>query len=315
MSLYSFKNARIDGRPILTGNVDDIVFFSNVFLTDTDPGYAWNSVGKLGITAKTSNTVTLVEGTFIVLEVDQSNNAIRISSNITANFAFSNVYLTDTDVGYSWQGVGNLGITTSNTHNVITLVEGSGMQFDVDQTNVSIRITTGAFDRANIAFNTANLALNVAQSAFNQANNAYNIAQNSFNTANTANIIPRIIQMLVTDPQGSSLSNVIGVLSCRINSVLNNYNLTAVAASVTNVSTSGLPTVNLVRMRNNVAANMLSTMITIDANEFDSSTAATPAVINTANAMVLTADQIRVDVNNTGTGAKGLIVELTFTKP
>jgi hypothetical protein len=57
---------------------------------------------------------------------------------------------------------------------------------------------------------------------------------------------------------------------------------------------------------------MLSTALTIDASETDSSTAAAAAVIDTVNDDVATGDQIRIDIDVAGTGAKGLMVEMQF---
>lgn len=96
----------------------------------------------------------------------------------------------------------------------------------------------------------------------------------------------------------------------RVPSTLDGRRLTAVAAHVSTVSSSGLPTVQL---RNATSAvDMLSTKCSVDANEHDSLTAATPAVINPANAAVKTGDEINVDVDVAGTGTKGLLVELQF---
>jgi hypothetical protein len=87
-------------------------------------------------------------------------------------------------------------------------------------------------------------------------------------------------------------------------------NLVQVGAYVTTVSSSGLVTVQI---RNSTQlADMLTTRITIDANERDSKTAATPAVIDLANDDVLWADQISIDVDTAGTGARGLGVHLSF---
>jgi hypothetical protein len=61
---------------------------------------------------------------------------------------------------------------------------------------------------------------------------------------------------------------------------------------------------------------MLTTKITIDSTETGSDTAATPAVIDTANDDVATNDVIRIDVDAISTtAAKGLIVTLTFKLP
>lgn len=125
--------------------------------------------------------------------------------------------------------------------------------------------------------------------------------------------LPRIFSISVTDPQGAALTVGNGQAYIRIPVTLNGYNLTGVAAHVTTASTSGLPTIQIRNVTD--AVDMLSTRITIDANEKDSSTAATAAVINTANDDVATGDELRIDVDVAGTGTKGLIVDLTFTKP
>jgi hypothetical protein len=60
---------------------------------------------------------------------------------------------------------------------------------------------------------------------------------------------------------------------------------------------------------------MLSTALTIDVSEFDSIDAATAAVINASNDDVVTGDQIHIDIDGAGTGAKGLCVGLIFRLP
>lgn len=80
--------------------------------------------------------------------------------------------------------------------------------------------------------------------------------------------------------------------------------LTAVRASLTTASTSGLPTFDI----NEGGATILSTKITIDANELTSTTAATQPVISDSS---LADDaQITIDVDVSGTGAKGAKVYL-----
>lgn len=91
---------------------------------------------------------------------------------------------------------------------------------------------------------------------------------------------------------------------------LNGVILSAVAAYVTTVSSSGLPNIQIRNVT--TGHDMLSTAITIDASEFTSYTAATPAVINASFQSVSTGDLIAVDVDGAGTGAKGLGVILTF---
>jgi hypothetical protein len=121
---------------------------------------------------------------------------------------------------------------------------------------------------------------------------------------------PRIIQVAVTAP-ATAVTTGDAQAEFRINSLLNGLNLTACAAHVATVSSSGLPTVQIRNVTQ--AADMLTTRITIDVSEHDSSTAAAAAVIDTGNDDVATGDLIAIDVDVAGTGTKGLLVDLTFS--
>lgn len=94
---------------------------------------------------------------------------------------------------------------------------------------------------------------------------------------------------------------------------LNGMNLVDADAAVYTASSSGTPTIQIHNLTD--TADMLSTLITIDANEYSSYTAATPPVINGAADDVATGDRIRIDVDVAGTGTAGLDVILTFQLP
>jgi len=82
------------------------------------------------------------------------------------------------------------------------------------------------------------------------------------------------------------------------------FTVTAVRSSLTTVSSSGLPTVDI----NESGTTILSTKLTIDASEFTSTTAATAAVISDSS---LADDaEMTIDIDTAGTGAKGLKVYL-----
>lgn len=119
-----------------------------------------------------------------------------------------------------------------------------------------------------------------------------------------------VVTILVTDPNGSAITTGDGKAYYRVPSTIGGKNLVAVAAALTTVSSSGIPTVQIANVTQ--AADMLTTKLTIDASETDSSTAATAAVIDTGNDDVATGDMLRIDVDVAGTGAKGLIVEMQF---
>lgn len=141
---------------------------------------------------------------------------------------------------------------------------------------------------------------------------------------------PINIQLTSTGPRGAHAERtgsiqlspseaIFGTLStgdskgvARIPVEMNGMVLYAVGAGVSNPSSSGPVTVNIRRVRAGVGADMLTTPITIDANEYDSSTAAVAAVINAANAAVQTGDMLHFDVDAAGSGALGLVVSFSF---
>jgi len=87
--------------------------------------------------------------------------------------------------------------------------------------------------------------------------------------------------------------------------------LTNAQAHVYTVGTGG--SITNVQINNSTTTNdMLSTPITIDLNESDSSTAATPSVIGGNNA-VSTGDVIRIDVDAVATNTLGLEIRMVFS--
>jgi hypothetical protein len=80
--------------------------------------------------------------------------------------------------------------------------------------------------------------------------------------------------------------------------------LTAVRASLTVASTSGLPTFDI----NEAGSTILSTKITIDATELTSTTAATAPVIS--DSALADDASMTIDVDVAGTGAKGAKIYL-----
>jgi hypothetical protein len=106
-------------------------------------------------------------------------------------------------------------------------------------------------------------------------------------------------------------------------SELDGYNIVSVSAHVGSaISSSGAITVDLARCAavatgircSGTVADILSTNLTVDANEDGSETAATAAVIDTANDDLPSGGHIRIDVDGAGTGTKGLIIKVTVQK-
>jgi hypothetical protein len=82
------------------------------------------------------------------------------------------------------------------------------------------------------------------------------------------------------------------------------FTVTAVRASLTTASSSGIPTFDI----NENGSTILSTKLTIDANEKTSTTAATAAVIS--DAALADDAEITIDIDVAGTGAKGAKIYL-----
>lgn len=88
------------------------------------------------------------------------------------------------------------------------------------------------------------------------------------------------------------------------------WHLSRVDVHVYTASTSGLPSFQIYNLTQ--THDMLTTNVTIDANETDSGTATTPAVITVANRTVNGRDVLRTDCDAAGTGTKGYEVTLEF---
>ena len=107
-----------------------------------------------------------------------------------------------------------------------------------------------------------------------------------------------------------------GIAAITIPLALNGLVLSAVAGDLgAHVYTAGVTGTTDIMIHNlTQAVDMLTTVITIDTGETDSSTAAAAPVVDTDNNTVSTADVIRFDIDaiSTGTAANGLEVRMQF---
>lgn len=103
----------------------------------------------------------------------------------------------------------------------------------------------------------------------------------------------------------------------RIPAGLTGMNLVSVTGSVgtgaAGSSSSGTPTFTVKNVTD--AVQMLSTSLTIDANEYTSATAATAVVIDTTKDDVVTDDLIEIAVTTAGTGVTYAVITLGFALP
>ena len=109
-------------------------------------------------------------------------------------------------------------------------------------------------------------------------------------------------EVALSQPNGAAITPTTDVAAFRIPANINGKTLTSIAAMLTTVSSSGVVTVDVNRSRRTNATtrsvvSMLSTKLTIDANEYDSIDASTAVVINTANDDVQTGDHLLFDID------------------
>lgn len=116
---------------------------------------------------------------------------------------------------------------------------------------------------------------------------------------------------------GTDLAVGDGVAYWLVPADLDAFNLESVSARVGEaMSTGSEPTIQIAKISEGTpggtetVVDMLSTPITIDANERHSKDATTPAVINPANQEIQFGDLLRIDVDVAGTGTKGLFVTI-----
>ena len=117
-----------------------------------------------------------------------------------------------------------------------------------------------------------------------------------------------LVVKCVADTIGPTVGN--GITHVTIPSTLNGKNLYSAQAHVYTAGTGSLTTVQLHNLTD--GQDMLSTAITIDSGEKDSSTAATPSVVGSYGG-VSTADVIRIDVDIVATNTLGLEIRMVFS--
>ncbi len=133
-----------------------------------------------------------------------------------------------------------------------------------------------------------------------------------------SNHAERVVGILVSDPDGDAITTGDTKALFRIPSSMTGMELVEANACLTTVSSSGAVGIQIAKSsRTNAttrtaSVNMLTTPIDIDVSEFDSLDGLAEAIATDGKEDVVTGDQIRIDIDGAGTGAKGLYVELIF---
>ena len=155
---------------------------------------------------------------------------------------------------------------------------------------------------------TTDTSLDISADKISFFDNATETTRSILPTNVSAFVERTLIVKCVADNIGPSVGN--GITHVTIPSPLNSRKLQNAEAHVYTVGTGGsITTVQLHNLTD--AVDMLSTAITIDLNEKDSSTAATPHVIGASNT-VATGDVIRIDVDAVATNTLGLEIRMVF---
>ena len=153
---------------------------------------------------------------------------------------------------------------------------------------------TQASTKADQAADSATAAANSASAAATEATNAATSAAAAANSAKT-------VLMIALGDEVTAITTGTAKVTFRMPFALT---LTAIRASLTAASTSGLPTFDV----NEGGNTILSTKLTIDQDEKTSETAATAAVIS--DTALADDAEVTIDIDVAGTGAKGAKIYL-----
>jgi hypothetical protein len=274
-------------------------------LTPTDGNFivgdGYNFVAESGATARTSlglgtiatqsaSSVTLTGGTI---------NGIIIGGTTASAGTFTNISLEDATNQIVLDSNG----TYSGTISLATLSGDVTYTFPDETGTVVTTARTSSDSQAGI------VELATASEVDTGTDTARAITPGGFSDSIYGKIP-------VTFPSATSVKTATGDgwSYFHVPSALNGMDLVSVEAFVATAGTTGTTDIQVHNVSG--AVDILSTKLTIDSGETNSSTAATPAVINTSNDNVSTGDILRIDIDAVSTTpAEGLVVILYFRIP
>lgn len=270
---------------VLTYTPDEVTNWTD----DADPGDANDALDQLA-----ARMVAIEEGGFLTVETQTMQQVFANGKEITGANSFANAFR----VGDGTDGLAQW-LDASNGPTMTCYI--AGVQGDCDRY----------------------ILLNADKHQGVKNSSGTIIFQVNSTTSTTKDLNKRSVQIVVTDFTTNTATGD-GQFYYRIPEILNGMNLVAVLANVVTAGTTGTTNVDIARcvaaasgnVCSSTVADMLSTNLTIDSGENSSSTAATPAVIDTANDDVATGQLLRIDVDAVHTTpAKGLILNLDFQLP
>lgn len=237
-----------------------------------------------------------------------SQSAIQRETTINANFAQASGammfgYNSVTSSGLTWGYMGGRLNGTSLASGTVALTASNTNYIVAHKTTLAVSVST-ATTNWNDATTYGRCYKVVAGASTVTSYEDHRAGSGGILGGSAAAASPKVIQVSCSD-QTTDITTGTAKVTFRMPYAMT---LTAVRASLNTASSSGNPAIDINKTG---VGSLLSTVITIDASEKTSVTAATPAVISTS--ALSDDDEITIDIDTAGTGAKGLIVTLIGT--
>ncbi len=291
MAVGSIKN---DPVPAAGGSgTGDLVSTNN--LTDVaDTAAALANLGGASTTALAlvKNRVTVRAATTASITISTALNNGDVLDGVT--LATNDLVLVKNQAAPEGNGIIVVGVTPARSSEYDTYNEHPGVIVSVQEGTVNadtVWLCTsnkgGTLDTTAIAFAKISTVIGTDVAAMVGVNSAL-----------------RVIPIDVTGDETTAVTTGTGKRSFIV-PWAGGFTVTAVLASVNVVSSSGTPTIDI-NEGAGAGTSILSTKLTIDVSEFDSSTAAVPAVISDPSLAGYA--RITVDVDTAGTDTAGLKV-------
>lgn len=263
------------------------------------------TISGSGLTGNRSVTMGNLSGSILTTATaaNVSSKTMDVSNTYTAR---RDRFTMQDDADATKQMVFSLsGITTGNTRTMtipnasVTLVGEAFAQTLTNKTISGANNTLSNIAESSLALTDVTTA-NASTSAHGFLKKLPNDAGKYMDGVGNWASLPPLIQVAISD-ETTALTTGTAKITFRAPCA---FTMTAARASLTTVSTSGLPTFDI----NEAGTTVLSTKLTIDANEKTSVTAATPPVIS--DSAIADDAEMTVDIDTAGTGAAGAKINI-----
>jgi hypothetical protein len=227
---------------------------------------------------------------------NHTGTTVSVTGNVVANNGmFTNIVNVASHTGSIVSVTGNVTANNGMFTNIVNVASHTG----------SIVSVTGNVTANNGMFTNI---VNVASHTGSIVSVTGNVTANNFNGNGSflSNTKPQLFMITAVSDETTAITTGVSKVIFRAPYAMTLYQIPRASLSV--ASTSGTPTVDI----NKNGTSIFSTLLTIDANETTSVTAATPAVLSTTT--LADDDQISIDIDVAGTGATGLKVTFYYTR-